>query len=276
MITVDLHLHTCHSHGKASPMEMFQAARANGLEIIGFSEHSPRPVGYDYPTDYRDSLTASYPEYVNQVRAIQAGAEKVNGPQVLLGLEMDWFEGQQAFIADTISRYEYDYIIAGIHFLDTWGFDFTPDDWNSLNDDARAQLYTRYYRTMKSMAETGLFNIVAHPDLIKIFSAASFARWLSAPENQAPVREALHAVKNAGMAMEISSAGLRKPCAEIYPAPPIMRMAREMDIPVSFASDAHCTNTPAHAFDELARYAASFGYTESVWYAKRVEQRRPF
>lgn len=268
-IAADLHLHTRHSHGQAEVADMFTAARAKGLSIIGFSEHSPRPLGYDYPDDYRESLTATYPSYVAEVLALKEEEAAKGGATVLLGLEMDWIEAEHDFMAATIAQYDYDYIIAGIHFLGTWGFDCTAADWAPLNEAERAALYLRYYQTMAAMAQTGMFNIVAHPDLIKIFSCQSFTRWLDSPQGRNAVADALNALKSANMVLEISSAGLRKPCAEIYPGPVIMRMAADIGLPVSFASDAHCTNTPAYAFDQLAAYAASFGYSESVWFQGR-------
>ena len=65
-----------------------------------------------------------------------------------------------------------------------------------------------------------------------------------------------------GMGMEISSAGIRKLCREIYPAPPIMVMARQLDLPVSFASDAHATEDVGYGFARLASYARAFGFAE--------------
>lgn len=69
--------------------------------------------------------------------------------------------------------------------------------------------------------------------------------------------------------MEISSAGLRKPCNEIYPHPAIMKLAADLGVKISFGSDAHCTNTPAYAFDQLEAYARSYGYTSSVIFENR-------
>ena len=83
------------------------------------------------------------------------------------------------------------------------------DVLEQLGREERFHLYERYYRTMKVMAESRLFNIVAHPDLIKIFSVDDFRRWLSLPASMDLVGDALTAVRDAGMAMEISSAGLR-------------------------------------------------------------------
>lgn len=258
-IAADLHLHTRHSHGQASTGEMFKAARDRGLTVIGFSEHSPRPEGYAYPTDYQERLVRGFPEYVREVRRL-AGEQAKNGVRVLLGLEVDYIPGQEEYAGELCASYPFDYVIGGLHFQGTWGFDFSARDWEGMDTAARYAAYARYYRDLAAMCRTGLVHIAAHPDLIKIFSVESFNAWLDDPEALPLVGEALLAMKERGVLMEISSAGLRKPCGEIYPGPKIMALAAKMGLPVCFASDAHCTGTPAHAFDQLARYAASFGY----------------
>lgn len=274
MISIDLHTHTSHSHGKATVQEMFDAGRRNGLAVHGFSEHSPRPVGFNYPTDYREKLTQGFPLYVEQVRTL--AQEHAAECTVLLGLEMDWFPSQVDFIRETISQYDYDYVIGGIHFLDTWGFDFTPDDWEHIDSASLADIYTRYFASMEAMAASGLFQIAAHPDIIKIFTVDTFHTWLATPEGNASVRKALEALRQADMAMEISSAGLRKPCKEIYPCPTIMEMAVELGLPITFGSDAHCINTIGWGFNELEAYARNFGYTESACFKQKIRSSRPF
>lgn len=277
MIRVDLHTHTVCSHGRNTVREMFEAGQGRGLIIQGFSEHSPRPAGYDYPVEYRDTLAAAYPGYVREVRELAAEqAARPGGVRVLLGMELDWLEDEPKFMAEVARSHPFDYIIGGIHFLGRWGFDWSADEWSALSPDQTAEVYARYYRTMKRMAESGLFRIVAHPDLIKIFSVDTFRAWLIRPGNLDLVAEALTAVRDAGMAMEISSAGLRKPCREIYPGPGILRLAADLKVPVTFASDAHSTADVAASFDVLARYAADVGYTESLVFQGDDVRRLPF
>ena len=84
-----------------------------------------------------------------------------------------------------------------------------------------------------------------------------------------PDQRGLTAIRDNGLVMEISSAGLRKPCNEIYPHPAIMRLASDLGVKISFGSDAHCPNTPAYAFDQLEAYARSYGYTSSVIFENR-------
>lgn len=274
-IRADVHMHTSHSHGQASTQDMYEAAVKAGLTIIGFSEHSPRPAGYAYVADYQEKLRAGFPQYVAEVQALcERGKEQ--GVTVLLGLEVDYIAGQEEFAAALCREYPYDYIIGGLHFQGTWGFDGPGGEWAGLNRAARYNIYARYYQDLARMCGTGLFHIAAHPDLVKIHSVAEFRAWLETPEALPLVSTALEAMRDQGMAMEISSAGLRKDCREIYPGPDIMALAAEVGVRISFGADAHCTNTPAYAFDALARYAASYGYKESTIFVGGEPQPLPF
>jgi histidinol-phosphatase (PHP family) len=259
MITADLHTHTLCSHGRNTVRDMFAAGRERGIALHGFSEHSPRPDGYDYPREYRVHLTRAYPDYVREVRELK---EQYPG-HVLLGMEVDWLEAEADFIRAAIRAYDFDYLLGSVHFLGTWGYDFSADDWKDVSLDQCAAHYEAYFRALTGMAASRLFNIAAHPDLIKIFSLDRFRQWLTRHDGLDLVRESLVAIRDAGMSMEISSAGLRKPCREIYPGPEIMRLVVDLRVPVVFGSDAHQAAEMGFAFDELARYAASFGIKRS-------------
>jgi histidinol-phosphatase (PHP family) len=261
MITSDLHTHTRYSHGRDSVADMYGAALARDLSWLGFSEHSPRPEGYTYPVEYRDRLYRGFPSYVDEVRSLQGAGGKLT---VLLGMEMDWIGAEPEFVRKSVTAYDFDYLIGSVHFLDHWGFDATAKDWEPLDQSARYKAYAAYFAAVADMAKSNLFRVAGHLDLIKIFSVNDFHAWLNAGNAIDLVRDALTAVRDAGMAMEISSAGLRKPCAEIYPGPAIMRLAADLRVPVTFSSDAHAADQVAYAFPELAAYAASFGYTSSL------------
>lgn len=274
-IVADIHLHTSHSHGRNSTEEMFRACRQKGLRIIGFSEHSPRPKGYSYPEDYQGKLKQGFLSYVQEVLDIAKKAKR-EGIHVLLGLEVDYISGQEEYAEALCKVYPFDYIIGGLHFQHDWGFDFSADDWKDKQLEELFSIYAHYYKDLTRMCKTGLFHVVAHPDLVKIFSIETFRLWLDTHQAMPLIKNAFSYLKEMGMIMEVSSAGLRKPCGEIYPGPRIMELAAKMELPISFASDAHCINTPAYAFERLARYAAGFGYKESCVVAQGRIQRIPF
>ncbi len=272
MITADLHTHTLYSHGQDTPLAMWTSAQQKNITLFGFTEHSPRPNAYTYSNEYRDRLTAYFPQYIAEVQALK---EQFFG-HVLLGIEMDWFEKDQDFIRAAIAEYPYDYVIGSVHFLETWGYDDDPADWKSLHKGQCDAHYTAYFHTLKRMAESGLFHIAAHIDLIKIFSLERFHQWLSLPQSFNEVGDALIAIKEAGMAMELSSAGLRKMCGEIYPGTSIMALAAEMDLPIAIGSDAHNVRDVASHFDIVEDYARKFGYTHSVWFCDGIMHEREF
>ena len=281
MITVDMHSHTLFSHAKDSAADMAAAAARAGMRVFGFSEHSPRAEGYNYTNEYRERLRAGFPEYLSQVKELRERWNKAPADakplRVLLGLEVDWMPNERPFIEQMIAREpSWDYLIGSVHFLGTWGFDDRQSDWDALDDDACHAKYDAYFSTLRTMAESRLMDIAAHPDLIKIFSADRFHAWIRRPEALRLIEDALKAIKESGMAMEVSAAGLRKPCAEIYPCPIIMQMAADMGIPISFASDSHCVEQVGWKFDELAAYARSFGYASSRYYVGRRPFDQPF
>lgn len=262
---IDLHTHTFYGHGSNTVFEMFQAGQKQGLAIHGFSEHSPRPHGYDYTREYREHLNQHFQDYINEVTELK---QKNTETKVLLALELDWLEDEPGFLQECAQKYPYDYLIAGIHFIKKWGFDDQASHWNNLLKQEKHSYYSAYYKTMIKMAESKLFNIVAHPDLIKIFSHETFAPWIK--ENKHLAEDALLACKENGLCMEVSSAGLRKPCQEIYPCRTLMEIAKDIDMPLTFGSDGHCVNTIAKDLPKLHEYAKEYGFTEQHYFEKKT------
>ena len=272
MITADIHIHTAYSHGKNSPEEMLNGAIEKGLDLIGFSEHSPRPNGYDYSHEYREKLSAHLEDYLREVSELKTNNL---GCKVLLGMEMDWLPNEQDFIKAACARADFDYFLGSVHFLDTWGFDDSAEVWSEASQSQCEKLYRQYFSIWENMLASGLFQVAAHPDLIKIFSVDRFHIWLEKAAARSQISHCLNILRKMGMSMEISSAGLRKPCAEIYPCPDIMRIAAAVGVPVSFASDAHMAGDIAFAFPTLAAYARSFGFGEYVYFDHGAVIARP-
>ncbi len=264
---IDLHTHTYYGHGSNTVFEMFQAGKKAGLAVHGFSEHSPRPLGYDYTNEYREHLNKHFQDYINEVTEIK---QKSTKPKVLLALELDWLEDEREFLDECAHQFPYDYRIAGIHFIKKWGFDDQASHWKNLLKQEKHQYYAAYYKTMIKMAESKLFQIVAHPDLIKIFSNETFSEWIK--ENKGFAEDALIACKENGLCMEVSSAGLRKPCQEIYPCRTLMEIAKDIDMPLTFGSDGHCINTIAKDLQKLHEYAKEYGFTSQHYFENETRQ----
>lgn len=264
MITVDLHLHTSHSHGRHTTRAMVEAGLAKKLALLGFTEHAPRPDGYVYPKDYQDKLERNFMTYCDEVRSLRR--EYADRIELLLGAELDFIPGADEQMRGLVQHAQPDYVLGGVHFIGHWGFDFSPADWKALSMDACAAKYREYYALIPQMARFGVFDGAAHLDLVKLFSIENYRRWEASEEGQSAVGAALDSLAEVGMGLEISSAGLRKPCKEIYPGPRIMRMARERNLEVTFGSDAHSCEQVGWAFEQLCAYAAEHGFEHSVCY----------
>ncbi len=265
MLTTDIHTHTLHAHGANTVQEMFNQGKSFGLKVLGFSEHSPRPLGYDYSNEYREQLQKMLPTYVKEVKELQQSQDDI---KILFGMEVDWLENEFDFVKKTVEMYDFDYLIGGIHFLGTWGFDADAKTWESLLYPQKAQFFEAYYLTMQKMIESRFFQTIAHPDLIKIFAKDDFKTWLKEKNSIALVRQTMQKAKEYNIAVEVSTAGLRKACKEIYPCEELMEIITEYAIPITLASDGHCVNTLCAYYDELEEYLKKFNIQSYVYFEK--------
>ncbi len=268
MICADIHNHTLASHGLATVGEMFAAAQARKLVWYGFSEHSPLPPGYSCPL-YKGDLAVTFPAYAAEVMALReqtaghAGGGQSGAPRVLLGMELDWLPVNMRWMRDAVSRYPFDYIIGGLHFVGDVPVG-SPRSWGpEVERPQRFARYDAYYEAMRELAASGMVDVVAHPDFIKVCCYEDFQTWLALPGSTDRVAATLEAMRATDTAMEVSSAGLRKPFHEPYPGPAIMRLAADLGLTISFGSDAHNIQDTGSHFDTLAEYAASYGFARS-------------
>ncbi|MBV9462976.1 MAG: histidinol-phosphatase HisJ family protein [Verrucomicrobiae bacterium] len=247
----DYHMHTplC-NHAVGDPREYVLQAIKLGLQEIGFSEHSPLPPGYD-------TLRLRYEQvddYVSMIREVQ---REFHHFKILLGLECDYVPGVVEYLRDILRQHDFDYVLGSVHYIDKWGFD-NPDhlaDWKHKDIDL---VWKRYFELWREACASGLFDIMAHPDLVKKFGH------LPKQNCEQLFRAALEAAAKAKVAVEINTAGLRKPVKEIYPSLRFLEIAREMKIPISIGSDAHAPGEVGMNFSEAIGLAKKAGYKESV------------
>ena len=267
MICADVHNHTIASHGLATVGEMYAAAKERNLRWYGFSEHSPLPPGYSCPL-YKGDLAVTFPAYAAEVMALREQTACLPGtqsasPRVLMGMELDWLPVNMPWMRDVIGHYPFDYIIGGLHFVGEVPVG-SPRCWGPVVErHERFARYDAYYEIMQGLAASGMVDVVAHPDFIKVCCYDDFQAWLALPGSTDRIAAVLEAMRTTDTAMEVSSAGLRKPFHEPYPGPAIMRLAADLGLTISFGSDAHNTQDTGSHFSELAAYAAAYGFSRS-------------
>ncbi|MDX8395992.1 MAG: histidinol-phosphatase HisJ [Mariprofundaceae bacterium] len=263
----DYHMHTprC-NHAIGDVHEYAAVAVQLGMTEIGMSDHSPMPGGFDkaWRMDQQE-----LPDYLSEVESVRDQfADRLT---VRIGLEADFYPGTEAYVREMIAAYHWDYVIGSVHYIGDWAFD-NPDEIKRWDVQDTEDAYCDYFELVAASAATHVFDIIGHPDLIKKFGHR-------APENSKKVIAAewhmLEAVRDSGAALEISSAGLRKPVKEIYPHFRIVSKAVEMKIPFSFGSDAHAPGEVGHGMDACLAMLESVGVSEisSFESRKRVMQK---
>ena len=250
---IDLHNHTtlC-NHAEGSVEEYVEAAVKAGIGIFGFSDHAPM----DFDPKYRMQFEEMQ---LYRKTVMDAKARYTDKIDILFGYEVDYLEGH---MDDRVLDADVDYLIGSVHFIDEWGFD-NPEFIGQYRHEDIDVIWQRYFDQVEAMAKTNRFDIVGHFDLIKVFKFMPKADIVTLASG------ALDAVAAAGMTMEINVAGYRKPIAEAYPSPALLKAAHERGIPVTFGSDAH---TPAQIGlfrNEAETLARSVGYRECVYFRDR-------
>ncbi len=253
---IDLHNHTTRcNHAKGSMRSYVERAIELGIDIYGFSEHAPMNFDEHYRLKFEEMDA-----YVNDVQSLQE--EYKNSIKILLGYEVDYLKGH---IDKRVITSKVDYLIGSVHFLGTWGFD-NPEfnhEYAKRNID---DVWEEYFRNIEAMVKTGYFDIVGHLDLIKVFN------FLPKKEIRSIATPALKAIKKANMVLELNSAGLRKPCREVYPSESLLEVAYELDIPITFSSDAHAIGQVGFRYDEVTQLAKKVGYSKAVTFEQRQKE----
>ncbi len=257
----DYHTHTplCR-HATGTPEEYVEAAVAAGLDEYGISDHAPcHPEPFD---DWR-MLESELPEYFDWIsRARNAAGDRI---RIRSGLECDWLKGCEPHIRELAGKSDWDYLIGSVHYLGDWDFDNPKWLGKWAETDVKA-VWTGYWKTYAEMAASGLFDILAHPDLVKKFSyapAGDLDRFYD------PVIEAIAA---SGCVIELNTAGLHKPCAEAYPSPRFLELAASAGIGLVISSDAHTPAEVARDFPKARELAKAAGYSETQLFEKRVRK----
>ncbi len=253
---IDLHNHTTRcNHAKGSMDAYIQRAIKLGIDIYGFSEHAPMNFDSYYRLDFNQMNV-----YENDVLTLK---EKYNNDiKIILGYEVDYLKG---YMDKRVLTANVDYLIGSVHFLGEWGFDH-PDYRSEYKKRDIDHIWQEYFDNIESMAKTGYFNIVGHLDLIKIFN------FMPKKDIRLIAQNALKAIKQSNMVIELNSAGLRKPIKEIYPSPLLLEMAYELDIPITFSSDAHAIGQIGFKYEEAIKLAKKIGYTKAVTFEQRQPQ----
>ncbi len=265
----DYHVHTFRcGHAGGESREFVEKAIERGLSEIAFTDHIPL---YFLPSEKRDPRLAmredQFDEYVAEVGAL---AREYEGRiAIRLGLEADYAEGFEAELGGWLARAPWDVVLGSVHWVAGDWID-APGSAGRFEREGVERLYGEYYRLLAKAAGTGLFDVLTHFDLPKKFGVRP-AIPLEAEEDRA-----IAAARSGGCAVEVSSAGLRKPVAEMYPEPRILRKLAAAGVPVTFSSDSHAPAEVGWGYERTVEAARACGVQEFATFEKRKRRICPF
>lgn len=242
---------------------LFRFAQADAV-LGGFWDDDPDPALRQAMAAYwAEHARADLDAYVEVVLAAKAA-----GLPVVLGLEVDHYAGRMDKVAALLEGYPFDVLLGSVHWVGAWGFDDYENPVMGAEWDRRGTevAWRQYTEALEELAASRTCDVLAHPDLCKVTGR------LPAVPDEFHDRMA-EAAAASGMAAEVSSAGWRKPVAEHYPAPALLRRFFARGVPITTASDAHDLPDVAHRSADLRRLVTDAGYRALAAYRGRA--RRP-
>ena len=250
---IDLHNHTslC-NHANGSMEEYVLKAIELGIDIYGFSDHAPMSFDEKYRMTFKQKQ--SY-----EIEVLKLKEQYKNQIKILLGYEVDYLDKH---ISKDVLDSNVDYLIGSVHFIKEWGFD-NPEFIGAYKNKNIDLIWEEYFETILLMAKSKLFDIVGHIDLIKVFN------FLPKKDIKQIVQPALKQIKDSNMVLELNPAGLRKPIKEQYPSRDIIELAYELDIPITFGSDAHEIEQIGFEYETISSLAKNIGYTKCMTFENR-------
>jgi histidinol-phosphatase (PHP family) len=254
------HSHTplC-KHAKGLPIEYGLAALRAGLAGITITCHNPMPDGFSAAVRMEMDQWEEYQRIVAEATDHWRGRVDVR-----LGLEADYFPGYEGWLEKQIASAPLSYVLGSVHpqipeYRSKFAFEDPVD--NQRN----------YFRLLADAAETGLFDCLSHPDLIKNETAAD---WDPGRITDA-IADSLDRIAAVGTAMELNTSGRLKRIAEMNPHPEMLRMMRQRDIPVVIGADAHVPQRVGEGYAMALETLHQTGYEEVSYFVDRQRKTVP-
>jgi histidinol-phosphatase (PHP family) len=266
-VLTDYHLHLRPDEPDTPPERYFtaenveryrEAAAAAGVEELGVAEHVYR---------FRQALELwRHPFWEEQaLDDLDAYCEFVLAAGLKLGVECDFVPGAEDRTASLLEARDFDYVVGSVHFLGEAAVDHEGwDVWEGRGD--ADEVWRRYFEALAECARSGLFDILAHPDLVKVWGRA---RPLPDRDPRHFYEPAVEAIAESGIAVEVSTAGLRKPVGDLYPSRGFAEMCVEAGAPFALSSDAHLPEQVGFGYERALEFLGELGVGKVCVFERR-------
>jgi len=252
---VDYHMHSILSDGQNTYEEMTVMAISKGLDEIGFSDHvCLKPVTWAIREE-------DIPVMTEQIQDLQQKYK--DQIQIRYGIEVDFFPGAENELRDLIKTIPVDYVIGSVHFIGDWNFDTDKSLYGKWSND---KLYEIYFGLIQQAAQSGLFDVIGHIDIIKKFQIY--------PESNQDLlfEDTIRIIKENNLVVELNTGGMDRPCAEFTPGPKILELCNSYHVPVTLSSDAHRATQIARHYESAIAMLTQIGYTEIIGFHNRIRR----
>jgi histidinol-phosphatase (PHP family) len=274
-VLTDYHVHLRPDDVDATPAERYLTAEnaenyrvvasERGIEELGVAEHVYRfTQALDvwqhelWRHSARDDLDA-YCAFVREETDLR------------LGIEADFIPGREDRMAELLGAREFDYVVGSIHFVGDGALDYDKYDiWNGF--DSPDRVWRTYFEWLGEAAMSGMFDILAHPDLVKYWG-----RQRPQPDRDPRYyyEVAMEGIAESGIAVEVSTAGLRKPVGELYPARAFLEMVVDAGNPIALSSDAHVPDDLGRDYEQALELLDELGVRELAVFEGRERRLEP-
>jgi len=254
----DCHLHTvlC-GHAEHSIAEMVATLEASSLVGGIVTEHLPLPKHVDSErvvSMHRCEL----PSYVSALKVLRERSPLADN--LVIGAEADWRDVDPDWTARSVESARacgVEVVLGSVHMLGDWAFDDPNrvEEWDRRDVD---EVWEQYFSAWCKAASSGLFDVMSHPDLPKKFGHVP-------RDPRGYYEEAARVAGQSGVLCEVSTAGLRKPCAELYPAPFFLAELARRGVSFTLASDAHSKDEIGYQFEVAAEALCAVGVTQQAF-----------
>ncbi|RKQ93781.1 histidinol-phosphatase (PHP family) [Solirubrobacter pauli] len=263
----DGNAHTASDYFTPANAERYrEVATERGVAELGVAEHVHRFTAaldvWQHPF-WRQSALDDLDAYVGFVR---------EETDLKLGIEADYLKGREDRMANLLDQHEWDYVVGSVHFLGDFAVDFDDETDIWRQEMSAERVWTKYFEALAESARSGLYDIISHPDLVKIWGKG---RPVPEKDLRFFYEPAVEAMLEGNVAMELSTAGLRKPVGEMYPAPAYLEMAVDAGVPIALSSDAHVTDHLAFGYDKAVELLERHGVKEIAVFEKRQRRMEP-
>lgn len=240
-------------HAQGLPIEYAGVAQSRGLKGLIVTCHNPMPNGFSAAVRMRED---QFDEYVGLVETARVHWEGT--VDVRLGLEADYFEGQEKYVENQLASADFHFVLGSVHpQIGEWRAAYWQDDL--------LEVQRTYFRHLAQSAETGLFDSLAHPDLIKNFTASEWDLNAIMPD----VCDALDRIAKTGVAMELNTSGVNKTISEMNPNPTMLREIHQRGIPMTIGADAHIASRVADGYEQALQLLQACGFQKVSYFLNR-------